>query len=446
MRILIEPSTYHCLNSGDLAMMLVAEQRIREVCPAASVHILTSAPELLRHFFPNAIPVSAESRRAWLDARAILGRCRRRLPDWLFRRLRSLEDTLWTAVPRFCSFAVGLKQRVKGQTRSAPSRFIAEIRSSELVLVTGMGCFNDAFSDSALAILDVLAIAMRYGIPVALLGQGVGPIEDPELLHRAGEVLPRVSFIGLREGKTALPLLASLGVSPSRVEVTGDDALELAYSGRSGTLGRGIGVNIRVATYSQVSQELIPRIRTVLERVAAAVGAPLVPIPVSSHPGESDGGTLMQMAAEAPGLWKGNFQLEHPSRLVEQAGLCRVVVAGSYHAAVFALAQGIPAVCIEGSPYYSQKFGGLQAQFGPGCEVVSMAEPDFDRRLEGTIRLSWDSAEGLREPLLQAAAVQIEQGRAAYSRLFENVGASGDKLKSLNASRPKRPHTISRVS
>ena len=49
---------------------------------------------------------------------------------------------------------------------------------------------------------------------------------------------------------------------------------------------------------------------------------------------------------------------------------CRVVVTGSYHAAVFALSMGVPAVGLAASRYYVDKFKGLADQFGPGCEVV----------------------------------------------------------------------------
>ena len=88
----------------------------------------------------------------------------------------------------------------------------------------------------------------------------------------------------------------------------------------------------------------------VLDSVAAALDAALVPLPISSHPADSDVASLMEMAAAAPSRWKEEFQLDHPSKVVEQTGLCRIVVTGSYHAAVFALALGIPAVCIEQSP------------------------------------------------------------------------------------------------
>ena len=44
---------------------------------------------------------------------------------------------------------------------------------------------------------------------------------------------------------------------------------------------------------------------------------------------------------------------------------CRLVVTGSYHAALFALSMGVPAIGIATSRYYEDKFLGLADQFGP---------------------------------------------------------------------------------
>ena len=52
-----------------------------------------------------------------------------------------------------------------------------------------------------------------------------------------------------------------------------------------------------------------------------------------------------------------------PEALAAAAAGCRAIVTGSYHAAVFSLALGVPAVCLTKSPYYHAKFGGLPALF-----------------------------------------------------------------------------------
>ena len=47
MRILIHPSSFHCLNLGDVAMMQVTVRRFRRFWPDAEIHVLNDSPELL---------------------------------------------------------------------------------------------------------------------------------------------------------------------------------------------------------------------------------------------------------------------------------------------------------------------------------------------------------------------------------------------------------------
>jgi colanic acid/amylovoran biosynthesis protein len=100
---------------------------------------------------------------------------------------------------------------------------------------------------------------------------------------------------------------------------------------------------------------------------------------------------------------------------------CRVVVAGSYHAAVLALSMGIPAVAIARSDYYIDKFRGLAGQFGPACHVELTSHPDFLVRLRTAIDRAWDSAGETREHLLRAAALQLELSESAYRHVFDLV-------------------------
>jgi len=74
------------------------------------------------------------------------------------------------------------------------------------------------------------------------------------------------------------------------------------------------------------------------------------------------------------------------------------------------------------SPYYVDKFLGLGAQFGEGCEVVLLDDARLEETLGAAVRRAWDAAPGWRPRLLEAAGRQVEQSRAAYERLRELVG------------------------
>jgi len=107
--------------------------------------------------------------------------------------------------------------------------------------------------------------------------------------------------------------------------------------------------------------------------------------------------------------------------VIEQIQRCRVLVTGSYHAAVFALAQGTPVVCLANSAYYSDKFLGLLEQFRGGGVVISLHESLLGTRVRDTVMKTWASAEQVRPQLLASAKEQIQLSQAAYQRLHDIV-------------------------
>jgi colanic acid/amylovoran biosynthesis protein len=218
-------------------------------------------------------------------------------------------------------------------------------------------------------------------------------------------------------------LLASLGVAKDRILVTGDDAVELAYARRPPRLGAGLGVNLRVAAYAGTTPEHLAALRTGLLGVAQACAAPLVPVPVSRNRADSDSESLRLLLQGQDRLVVGTFEPDSAEQLIDQVGLCRLVITGSYHGAVFALSQGIPAVCLVRSPYYAHKFLGLQGLFPAGTGVLYLDEREFSERLLDMAKTLWASAASLRSQLLAAAAEQVQASHRAYQHLFTVVGS-----------------------
>jgi colanic acid/amylovoran biosynthesis protein len=97
------------------------------------------------------------------------------------------------------------------------------------------------------------------------------------------------------------------------------------------------------------------------------------------------------------------------------------VVTGTFHAGVFALAQGIPVVGLARSRMYEQKFESLADQFGPGCQVVRLDRPAFRDELATAMDSAWRDAEQLRPTLLRTAHELAVLGRDAYGRLRDLV-------------------------
>jgi colanic acid/amylovoran biosynthesis protein len=216
----------------------------------------------------------------------------------------------------------------------------------------------------------------------------------------------------------------------TRVITTGDDAIELAYKSRSTKPGTGIGVNLRLAKYSEVNSGMLDIIRASLLEAARRYGIQLIPIPIAFHSLDSDVETIQNLLAGydvTSDKWQSG---RDPLFIIQQTGYCRLVVTGSYHAAVFALAQGIPVVALANSKYYTYKFLGLADQFGVGCHVLLLDDKQFREKFMIEIDKAWHSAEQVRPQLLLAAAKQIEMGYSAYQRLYELVtlrkGVYGD--------------------
>ncbi|MGH9564308.1 MAG: polysaccharide pyruvyl transferase family protein, partial [Terracidiphilus sp.] len=274
-RIIVESGGYGLYNMGDIAMLQVAVERIAEFWPSAQVEVTISRPNLLARFCPQVMPISADERNAWLSSWDMAIGFRERLPEALSRTLVRLERAIWLRLPRVTDLAVRVKSKLLRRRFIPPENFRRRLKSSNLVVVCGMGMINDAFAELASRLLDELEVALDAGIPVVAFGQGLGPISDRELLKKARSVLQRLTFISLREGYSGLPLLEALGVPRDRTLVTGDDAVELAFRSRPSALGNAIGINCRLASYAGTDEELVDELRAPLTEVAAVSKRPL---------------------------------------------------------------------------------------------------------------------------------------------------------------------------
>jgi len=414
-RILVEPNAHHLLNHGDTAMLQIAVERLFALWPAASIHVLTENPTRLERLCPGARPVDVEGRRLWFDDYAFTYTFHRLLPRPASRRLVEFERLIRRRSPRTALRLVRGRAALRRESTRPLEEFLDVASEADLVVSSGGGAFTDHFSLLAITILDLFHGAKRQGAIAAALGHGMGPITDRALLERAGEILPSLDLITIREQRYGGPLLERLGVDPSRVITTGDDAIELAYrERRNGSQEQRLGLNLRLARYSHVDPRAAEIVGAAVREAAERHAAEPLVIPISRHPNERDA----DVAAALLGIPVAEEDdVDTPQRVVAQIGRCRVVVTGSYHAAVFALAQGIPAIGLTSSPYYDTKFYGLQEQFGGLVGVVPLTGDHLATRLGSAIDEAWRGADDVRPRLLELAARQVAAGRSAYDRL-----------------------------
>src|ERR1700676_2284881 len=251
---------------------------------------------------------------------------------------------------------------------------------ADLVIAMGGGYINDNFWLHGQFVLSLLYAACRRRKAVAMVGQGFGPLTTPALRAELRQLLPLLAYVAIRESATSPILLESLGYSD--YHLTGDDAIDLVGNRVGGSATGPIGINVRVTNYSGVKEDKLDILRESLRQLSVELAAPLLPLPVVIDFG-GDRDAIQSLVA---GLDVESEVIATPSDLIDAIARCRLVITGSYHAAIFSTALGIPTLCLSASDYYDSKFMGIKDQF-PG--IVTIAAPG-DSRLSFTARMMID--------------------------------------------------------
>ncbi len=392
-RVVIESGTHLADNLGDLAMLQVAIARLRSHWGSARIAVLSSSPDRLATHCPGVESLPAAGRYDWLRAGTAA--------DRLLSRPRARVGG------RVVATAVRSRALARRERDDDVQTLVRALRSADAFVLAGRGGTTDAFLADSLQTLALAGAAAALGIPAAAFGQGIGPIHDPGLARRAGAVLPRLALIGVREGALAPLELGRAGVASERIRVTGDDALALALPpGGEPARGDAVGVGLRTPDPIGLSEVALGQLATQVRAGVGRLRSRIVALPVAL--GQGDAAAVRRLAGESPIV--GGEDVRTVPDLIARTACCRAAVTGSYHSAVFALAQGIPVVAIAGSTYYRRKFGGLAERFPGGVELI-----DAGGACEDALERAWHAPQQLRERLVSAAAAQAESSERAYA-------------------------------
>lgn len=398
-------------------MVKVCLDRLHNLFPHASLLMITQSPEILKQLSESAIPTNVFlSRKIWAQKRNVFGKLFRLIPSYLDNYLAELENIIRFKYPDIMTKWICYRSDKRENNSSLAKQYLKTIDGTSIVIASGGGFLTDAFEAHAIEILELLYLAQIRGKRTAMFGQGVGPATSPKLLKAMKKVLPELDLITLREGTFGLKFLLDLGVKRDRIVVTGDDALELAKSGRCSALGKNIGFNIRVAEYATVNSSQDILVAQLLKRYAAQKQTEIISVPISWYPNEHDLNQISNLLEVESEVHPFNaYDIE---KLCDQISKCRIVVTGSYHAGVFALAQGIPVIGLARSKYYIHKFKGLSDMFPSGVSVICFEDMDWETQLDTALENAWISGENIRNHLISLADDQIELSKEAYKKFF----------------------------
>jgi polysaccharide pyruvyl transferase WcaK-like protein len=403
LRILIDHSGYDLLNIGDVAMLQSCVLRLHMQWPAADIVVLAHDAGRLTSYCPGTTAIGPTiAGRPWAG--------------FLTQRQRLASEQVWKMLGPYLSQRTGQLRIVRDRPKTA----IQAITEADVVVASGGAYMTDTWWWHGAGVMSLLSLAQRMGKPTAMFGQAIGPMRGRFLQLQASAVLPRLAMLGLREDRMSLDLALSFGVSPTAVAVTGDDALELVGEEEVAG-GHALGVNLRVSAYAKVNAALATAIGGLVLEEARSLHAPIVALPVSRYAADADLRVIRLLLRQRCDYADVALDIQSPDALASAAGSCRAVVTGSYHAALFGLAQGVPAVCLSKSSYYDAKFSGLRSLFPDACFVVSLEGSDLPSRLRAAIHGAWHLPPAARLAARDKAARLRAAGRQAYGQLREVV-------------------------
>jgi polysaccharide pyruvyl transferase WcaK-like protein len=415
MKILIDNGDPQFSNLGDLALLLSAYFALKAEWPEAEVFTSALKPERLREVLPDAKPVNPYDRSRWSGVMAL---------GWLAESYSPLFKSSARLFRNFVSSR--LISRVidlaPGECRSKQlefARFARFLEEIDLYVWAGGGYLADHFGSLAAQFANTLEYLASKGVPSVAFGLGIGPLDRPRIATAVKGSMQNLSFIGLRD-KLSSQLLQQWLFPETNFCVTGDDAIPLVFPHRPSEIGQNLGISLRATYYSGLSEIHFQSISQVLRVFCSKQDVGLASIPIARQ----DLITIRPVGCAELRFTEPDFTIE---AVLESVASCRVVVAGSYHAAAFALSMGVSIVAIAGTDYYRQKFAGLKEQFGGLFEILafdSSTEPAmFTESLAKLVDDAWRDAPDRRAALIQKVEAQIDVGHAFRETVFKHLRA-----------------------
>jgi len=345
----------------------------------------------------------------------------------LFSLLERLRDYLPDVEPVALSQdpeRTAAEHGIKGINRWNLLRIWRELGRTELFLLGGGGLLQDVTSRrSALYYLGLIWLAELRGVPVVLLGQGIGPLRSRFLQKLAGKRLKQADYVMVRD-RRSLELLEEWGADRGQLARGYDLALSLELEG-SVEQRDLLAVALREVK-GRERPRFIAEIAGALDEAYRHHGLRVAFVPL--HPQRDLGLTeevRAAMAEESLVLDLTEMRVPEALSLLAQV---KLLLGGRLHALEFALIARVPFIALSYDPKVDEFISIAAEHAGVEFPVLKVTDVTKEELLAALERL-WENREEQRERLDQAARAlkgladsALEEACAYMARVMERRG------------------------
>ncbi|PZH17565.1 hypothetical protein C1I97_04955 [Streptomyces sp. NTH33] len=327
--------------------------------------------------------------------------------------------------------------------RESPAELTARreqlLAETDLVIATGGDLHTSDYGVST-PYLRALTAAQQRDIPTAMIGQSIGPFDDPTDAEAWVTVAARCRLLTVRESISHGYLVDGLGLPEHRVRLSSDPAflLPTATGERTSAVLRPLGLTPEDSYVCLIPSQGITRFSglgeaqhaAALTRLATAlVRTRKMPVVLVPHCHDSrrhnDDRILAARIAEAAGMPQV-MTLPGALTVCDYKGVlshAELVISERLHAAIGALSSGVPAIAIG----HSHKFNGVLAETYGDTVDTDDIHADVRAFVRGDTvinRIVHDTdAAVLRTTLRQRLPLIIDRARSDFAQINRLLGA-----------------------
>jgi polysaccharide pyruvyl transferase WcaK-like protein len=318
------------------------------------------------------------------------------IPDGLKRlRLINLTERVLSLPGRNRFARKAARRALRRPGRGVQQLWLRTVRESSGVIISGAGAINDDFAPHGIAAWGLIVEwAKLSGKPVALVGQGIGPVDEADSREVATRMLRNADLLTVRERFSA-SVAVDLGVPEKDVVVTPDWALTVfprkedrvaADLLRRELVGDGPFLAVSFHRRHTTTHADLRTLSSLLEKLVTGArdrGQRTLYVPNMTAGGYSDDRATAQLLMSD---WTGSLRDNVTVQMTRSTPrITRALLAGAtglistrYHPMVFAFSEATPCVGVSYDAYYDQKLGGVSALFAVSGNVHRLGSSSLD--------------------------------------------------------------------